>query len=248
MRLFQQSGLVGRRAGEGPLHVAEQLGLDQILRQRGAVDLHHRAIDPRALGVDRVGGQLLAGAALADDEHVGVGARNGLQHLEDPLDGRGGAEHLAVGGLLGELAPQVGCLGEQATALQRFAHQHQHLVRVERLGDEVEGPLLGGLDCLGDGPVPGHDDDLDRRILRLQQAQQVEAVAIGQDQVHDAEGEFSGFHPEHRPDGIPRRFNVIALALEGQAQILGDDRFVIHDEDARLHAALPINMAITSLA
>ena len=207
--------------------------------QRRAVDLHHRAVDPGALGVDRVGGQLLAGAALADDQHVGVRRGHRLQHLEDPLDRRGGAEHLAVGGLLGELAPQVGGLGEEPAALERLADQHQHLVGVEGLGDEVEGALLGRLHRLGDGPVPGHDDDLDRRVLGLEQPQQVEAVAVGQDQVHDGQGELAGLHAEHGADRVARGLDVVALALEGQAEILGDDRLVIDDEDARLHAFQP---------
>ncbi len=76
----------------------------------------------------------------------------------------------------------------------------------------------------------------------------MEAVAVRQDQVHHAQGELPGLHPEHGADGIPRRFHVIALALEGQTQILGDHRFVVDHQDARLHEALPINMAITSLA
>ena len=55
--------------------------------------------------MQRVGDQLLAGAALAEDQHVGVGVghrRDGLQH---PLNAGGGAEDLAVRRLVGEPPP-----------------------------------------------------------------------------------------------------------------------------------------------
>ncbi len=76
----------------------------------------------------------------------------------------------------------------------------------------------------------------------------MEAVAVREDQVHDTQGELPGLHPEHGADGVPGRLHVITLAFEGQTKVLGDHRFVVHHQDARLHEALPINMAITSLA
>ena len=59
-------------AGEGALHVAEQLGLDE--RGRDARQIHddERALVARALLVDALGAALLAGARLALDEHVRV--------------------------------------------------------------------------------------------------------------------------------------------------------------------------------
>ena len=65
--------------GERPLDVAEQLALQQARRQGGAVDLDERLARPRAVLVDRLGQQLLAGAALAADQH---GRRAG-RHLAD---------------------------------------------------------------------------------------------------------------------------------------------------------------------
>ena len=54
-----------RGAGERALLVAEQLALEQRLRQRGAVDRHERSRRALAPGVQRARGDLLAGAALA---------------------------------------------------------------------------------------------------------------------------------------------------------------------------------------
>src|SRR5206468_11420247 len=57
------------RAAERAALVAEQLALDQVPGDRGAVDLDERSgRAPRQL-VDRVRDQLLAGAVLAGDEH-----------------------------------------------------------------------------------------------------------------------------------------------------------------------------------
>ena len=60
-------------AGERPLDVAEQLALEQALRQGGAVDLDERPARARAGLVDRRGQELLARAALAPDQHGRVG-------------------------------------------------------------------------------------------------------------------------------------------------------------------------------
>ena len=62
-------------AGERALLVAEQLRLDQLVGDRRAVDLHERAVAAQALAVDRARHQLLADAALAPDQHGGVGRR-----------------------------------------------------------------------------------------------------------------------------------------------------------------------------
>ena len=66
----------GDGAGEGALLVAEELALDQPLGDRGAVDRDQRPGGAPAVRVDRAGDELLAGPALAGDEHGGVGRRH----------------------------------------------------------------------------------------------------------------------------------------------------------------------------
>ena len=63
--------LVG--SGEGPLFVAEQLAFDDAFRQRGAVEGDKRLFGLRAVVVNRAGDQLLADAALAEDQHRRAG-------------------------------------------------------------------------------------------------------------------------------------------------------------------------------
>ena len=68
------------RAGERALLVAEQLALEQLLGNRGAVDRDELAVLAAALRVHRAREQLLAGAALAQDQHRHVGRRDLLDH------------------------------------------------------------------------------------------------------------------------------------------------------------------------
>ncbi len=78
------SNLPSRRATapvKAPLLVAEELALDQLAAERRAVHLHERLGAARAAVVERVGHQLLAGAAGAAHQHGDVG-------VGDLLDGR----------------------------------------------------------------------------------------------------------------------------------------------------------------
>src|SRR5918996_2446030 len=87
------------RAGERALLVAEQLRLEQGLRQRGAADLHQWMRIPLAGPMQRLRDEHLPGARLAADEHRGIRAGDladelvDLQHwpagADDPLTLRG---------------------------------------------------------------------------------------------------------------------------------------------------------------
>ena len=78
MGQFEPSLPLGHGTGERSLLVAEELALDQRLRQGGAVDLDKRLLRPRALRVQRPGNKFLAGAAFALDQHGDLCLRNPL--------------------------------------------------------------------------------------------------------------------------------------------------------------------------
>ena len=94
--------------GEGPLLVAEQLGLEHARRQRRAVDPHEGPRLARAVDVDGAGHHLLAGAGLAAQEH----RRRGLRHLLDPRQHVAQRRRLADDGA--EVERAVRLLGEHA--------------------------------------------------------------------------------------------------------------------------------------
>ena len=66
------------RAGEAAAAVAEQLALDQVLRNRRAVERHERLAGPRTGPVQRTGEGFLAGPGLAVQQHRHVA----LEHLQ----------------------------------------------------------------------------------------------------------------------------------------------------------------------
>src|SRR6185437_17112000 len=72
----------GHRAGKGAALVAEQLGLGERLGDGAAIDRYERA--PPALAVNGARDLLLAGAALAGDQHRRGRARGRRGQLEHP--------------------------------------------------------------------------------------------------------------------------------------------------------------------
>ena len=75
------------RTGERAAHVAEELALEQLARDRAAVDAHERTVLARAAGVHGVGDELLADARLAQHEHARVGRRHRLDLAQDLAQG-----------------------------------------------------------------------------------------------------------------------------------------------------------------
>ena len=96
---LQQARPVAVGVGEAALDVAEQLGLEQRVGQAGAVDGDQRLAGPGAAAVDQPGGDFLADAALAGDEHLGVGAAGRRDVAVERMGG--GARADERGGSLG---------------------------------------------------------------------------------------------------------------------------------------------------
>ena len=71
---FEPAFALGHGAGEGALFMAEKFALDEVFRDGGAIELDERGAGARALAVERARDQFLAGAALAGDQHGGLGA------------------------------------------------------------------------------------------------------------------------------------------------------------------------------
>src|SRR5690606_23138635 len=74
------AGRLAHGARERALLEAEQLRLEQRLRDRGAVDRNERLLRARAQVVDRAREELLAGAALAEQQRRRAGRRDLLYH------------------------------------------------------------------------------------------------------------------------------------------------------------------------
>src|SRR5690606_939720 len=134
----EQAALGGVGAGEGAAHVAEQLALEQRADQRAAVDRDERLAGAAAAVVDGAGDQLLAGAALAGDQHGGVGAGDLADGGAQLLHGGRAADQVAAA----QVVAQLGVLPAQLVLLEGAARHHAQLVRPERLGEVVAGAEL----------------------------------------------------------------------------------------------------------
>jgi hypothetical protein len=182
VRQLELAAAIGYGPGERPLHVAEQLALDQLLGNRGAVHLDERPLHPPAAHVNRSRHQLLAGAVFAMDENPAVGGRRHRDLLQQL------AEHVALPHhrlAAIDRRAQLAVLDLEA-ALPDGVPDHQHgLLERQRLLDEIERPHLDRAHGRLDVAMAGDHDD--RRVdpPLLQPGQCREAVHARQPDVED---------------------------------------------------------------
>ncbi len=107
----ETAGAIAVGAGESALLDAEELRLDEAFGHGRAVDRHELAFGAPRQGVESPRRQLLAGAALAGQQHRGVGGGELLHLAVEALHGRGAPHQIdqpvALRQLLGEAAVLV---------------------------------------------------------------------------------------------------------------------------------------------
>jgi hypothetical protein len=223
-------------AGERPLLVAEQLALDELAADRGAVHRDERALAPGAALVERVCDELLPGAALAADEHGEVGLRDLLDRLEHALHRGARADQVLEAEIAGEPRAQPAVLAGEPRAFERASHDEADLVVVERLGNVVLGPELHRLDRdllaavrrdhhhrrLGLGVAGGAQD--------VHPARPVAQREVGQHQVEMLLGEAS-----HGRRTVVLLFHVVALAAQQAGERQPDRALVLDEEQPSRH-------------
>ena len=132
--------------------IAEQLMRDE------------RPAPARRVVVDDLGDELLAGAALALDEHRRVGIRDAADRLVDLLHRRAVADDRDADlEAAAQLAFETVQVGGQTRHLQGAAGDGAHLVDVERLGDVIVGAALHRVDGVVHRVLRRDDDDRRRR-------------------------------------------------------------------------------------
>ena len=157
--------------------MAEQLALEEPLGDRGAVEAHVGAGAAGAEVVDRLRDELLAGAALAAQQHGGAALRDDLGGAEDLLHALGAADDVRQAHALADLLAQQLVLLDEG-GLFRL----DHLVQLHGLpddgGDGLEQPdVLLEVDVGGEEPVDGeHADGL--AVLITKDQTTVTSVAL----------------------------------------------------------------------
>src|SRR5262249_34015812 len=114
VRQLELSRLSRRGSREGPFFVTEELGLEQILGNRRAVDGDKRAVGPRAERVQRPGEELLARPALSLEQHRGVGGGGAVKRDRHVLQLRILADDLGRATAQREFFLEKNVLGDHA--------------------------------------------------------------------------------------------------------------------------------------
>ncbi len=147
--------------------------------------------------MDAVGKDLLAHAALADDEDVGLARRDLLDQvkevahldvLENRLELRLGPLHafLQAFGFLAQLDRFL----PETAMLQRLGHEAEQLIRHVGLADKMEGPFLDGGDGVVQRIVRGHDNNWQSGMRLADLPQQIQPFTVGQAQIEQQNVRF----------------------------------------------------------
>jgi hypothetical protein len=222
VRRLDAAAALGVGAGEGALLVAEELALEQRLRDRRAVDGHEGPRGPRGEPVDRAGRDLLARAALAREEDGGIDGRHLADRGEHLLHARARPEHpLEAAGR--RALSQLAVLRLERVQAQRASQHDLELVHVDRLHEEVVPALLDGVKRVRALLAPGDDDDLGRGVERLDLVERGEALLDatrvgGQAEVERHDRRVLGAHGVERRGAVAGEHDV-ELVGEGPAHL-----------------------------
>src|SRR5262245_36898018 len=235
---LEEALLVVERPGERAAHVAEELRLEQGLRDRRAVHDDERPLAALAHLVDRPGHDLLARPALPGHQDVRAAVGDLRHELEHALHRPARADDPAAAGAGAQLAAQPPVLERERLLLERLLDHQPDLVDLERLGQVVVGAFLHRGDRgLGGGEGGDHDDHrLGRDLVR--EAQHVEPRAAGHLDVRDDHVELVALDERARGGDVARGRDLVALAAHEDLEELLHAALVVDDEDARarLHA------------
>ena len=174
--------------------MTEELALEEVFRDGGAIDRKEASVAAGAVVVDRTGHELLARAALTGDHHCSVAAGHAAHHFENLLHGLGAADNFITVLLNGEL-------GFESIGGAQFRSRKERGIgydfEVERelfLPHEIESPHFHGLDHrLRGAERAGEDDHGIRRVLANPRQQLHAGEGV---QIHLGEHEFGLLHAE----------------------------------------------------
>ena len=216
------------RAGERPALVAEQLGLEQVLRDRRSVDRDERLGRARAVPVQCTRDQFLAAARLAGDQHGRMRLRQAADRAEHLLHRRRLAEDLGGGGRL------FRALGLAHALVDRTPDQLDRVVDVERLGQVFERAALECGDRALEVGVGGHHDHRHLRVLGLDPLQQVQARGSRHADVADHHLRHGAVQRGQRILGRGEALELDVLSRERLFEHPAD-RLVVIDDPDRFH-------------
>ncbi|KJU76517.1 hypothetical protein N619_28195 [Ectopseudomonas oleovorans] len=229
---LEQPLLVFDGAGEAAFLVTEELALHQLRGNSAAVDRYERLFDARALLMDQACDQFLAAARFAADVDRRLAAREFLDLLAQRLHRRRVAEQAAV---------DRGFLAFGGANAQGSGDQFAQATEVHRFGEKVEGAGLERVDRGVQAAVGGDHRHGNLRVALLDVLHQIQAGAIGQAHIGEAQVERLACQPLARFLDVAGAAGVQLHASEGDFQQLADIGFVVDDQGSlTVHAQLSL--------
>jgi hypothetical protein len=223
--------------------MAEHFRLEDRFGDAAHVDLDQWPVGACRVGMQQARDDALAGAVLAQDEHVGIGGRDAAQLLQHRLHRRRLGNELALLVALEDLvlAAQARVLPPAVGQCQLVAQHAEQAAVVPGLLDEVAGTGLHGLHHQLDAAPGGHGHDGQLGVQRAQLRDQVDALLPGGGVARVVEVDqrkrrsvlLHGrqcFGRTARADGGP------AFRLQQQAQGIEDVALVVGDENGGIRA------------
>ena len=223
-------------AGERPLLVAEQLALEEGLGERRAGHLDEGLVAPRAVLVERLGEELLPGAALSEEQDRGRGGGHLTDRLEHRQHLRALAHEIVEAVLLLEPLAQGASLLEQALPVQGLLEHDLELIDVDRLGEVVLGSELHGLDRGLHRAVGGHEDDHRLGADLLDLREELEAVHARHPEVGEDDVGLDLLEQLQSRARVVGPRHLVAVFLEQRLQRSCRVDLVVDDHDPTLDA------------
>ena len=127
---------------------------------------------------------------------------------------------------------QRSVLVAQLPVIEGVPQADEHAIARERLLDEIERALLGGLDRGADRPVAGDDDHRQRVVHRAQTIEHLDAVHARHLHVEQHEVRRLTFSEREAFLAGRRADDVVPFVLEGHFERVADRRLVVDDKNA----------------
>ena len=228
---FEEALFCRHGAGKGPFHVAKELAFEQGRHQGTAIAGEQAVILATAEPMNRPGRHLLAGAALAGDQHGSVGGSHPLDQREDALHRATLADDAFEPVVERQFLPQGCVLPNQSGAFGDLPDDHLELIWGKRLAQIVGCPALHGLHSRLHGGVPGNHHHLARDAGCLEVLEDLQAVHFRHDQVEEDDVELARQGCLEARLRILTASDLMPVGSEDTGATVADDRLVVDDED-----------------
>ena len=212
--------------------MAEEFGLDEVLRDGRAVDREERALGAERMLVDAARDEFLARAAFAGDEYGSIARGDLADRLQDFLHRFGAADDaFLVVGRIDERARGLRGGREVAARGEGLVDERDELRLVERLHDVVVRAELHRLDRGLRGAKGGHQD---HHRLRLGAAEHLQRFDTGHAAHAVIEQDYVGLFALGRDDAgfaTVRFDDRMAEASQSAAERVAEVLVIVDDED-----------------